>query len=651
MKKTLLFISFILTALPVISQSTIDPLDWYKGVSKDSIKRYKIYFLSGDSTHVDTTLTLKNYFKHNLLRKDDILLHRYANQGENYNWLSYQEQASLVPEIGFRTKHFNYLKIDDIKYYDVATPYTELALNTGYYRGQFLDALFAVNIKPNLNFSIGYKGLRSVGRYRSSLSSHGNMQATINYKTKDGNYHLKTHFTYQDLSNEESGGVENDTLFTSGNPDYSQRTAFAMNLTNAESFLKGKRFFINHFYKLPFEISSLGGKAFVEHIGTAETKYFRYTDEVEENKYFFGSEVFNLSETLDSTNYRFIQNDFLFGVRGTENRSFLKVGLGHNYMDYGYDTIKVVSDNNVIPAYIKGSTVSLKAQGRIFPLSNLDIEANASYNFSGKYIDAFELFGKANLNIKQKHNVGASLGLYSFYPEMQFWLYQSNYKSYNYFNNLEKQYKLDFKIYFESDSWFDSYLRFVNHKEYTFFDSVNPDVKLPEEADFPYNSVNPVKTVQYNSDVNILEIGLHKDFRFGVFGFDTRTVYQKVMSGDEVFRTPEIVTRNNIYYSDDWFKHALVVQTGFGVKYFTEYSSFQYNPLNGMYFRPNEDLKIGNYPLFNFFFNARIRTARIYFEVENITAPLNEDANYFSAPHYPGNDLRIRFGFVWNFFG
>ncbi|MCK5908100.1 MAG: hypothetical protein KAG37_10930, partial [Flavobacteriales bacterium] len=106
----------------------------------------------------------------------------------------------------------------------------------------------------------------------------------------------------------------------------------------------------------------------------------------------------------------------------------------------------------------------------------------------------------------------------------------------------------------------------------------------------------------------------------------------------------------NIYYSDEWFRHALIIQTGFGVKYFTEFSSFQYNPINGMYFRPDQDLKIGNYPIFNFFLNTRIRTIRIYLELENFTQPIFSDYNYFSAPHYPGSDFAIRFGFVWNFF-
>jgi len=64
----------------------------------------------------------------------------------------------------------------------------------------------------------------------------------------------------------------------------------------------------------------------------------------------------------------------------------------------------------------------------------------------------------------------------------------------------------------------------------------------------------------------------------------------------------------------------------------------------------NKDLKIGNYPIFNFFFNARVRTMRIYLELENVTELLKSDYNYFSAPHYPGSDFAIRFGFVWNFF-
>ncbi len=634
--------------LPTFSQSTIDPLDWYKGVSKDSIKRYKIYNYVSDSSYVDTNLALKKYFKLKLLRKDDLALVTFANQGENFNWLTYQEGASMTPEMGFRTKHFNYLTQNDIKYYDVATPITELAYRSGYNKGQFLDAIFSTNVNPYLNFSLGYKGLRSVGRYHSSLTSQGNFQAALHYRSKSKKYYLRTHFTFQDLSNEESGGIENDSLFTSNSENYTTRTAFNMNLVGAKTMLKGKRFYIDHRYNLPISIKS--GDFFIQHTGSYETKFFQYTDNIADNKYFFGSEVFDDKITNDSTNYRNIQNDVYIGIKDRKGKSYLKFGAGYNNQLYGYDTIKVVTDNKIIPANINGNTANIKAEGRLFILQNLSLGARASYNIDGKFSDAFDLITSAKLRINNKHELGASLGLYSYYPEMQFWLYQSNYKSYNYFNKLDKQYKLDFKLYFKSDKWFDSHVRYINHKNYTFFDSDDINISVPDGKSIPDNNVTPVKTVQYGKDVNIVEIGLHKNFRFGVFGFDTNTIFQKVLSGEEVFRSPQIVTRNNIYYSDEWFRHALIIQTGIGVKYFTEFSSFQYNPINGMYFRPNEDLKIGNYPIFNLFLNARIRTFRIYLELENLAQPIFSDYNYFSAPHYPGSDFAFRFGFVWNFF-
>lgn len=648
MKKLSLIILLLTIALPSFSQSTIDPLDWYKGVSKDSIKRYKIYSYIGDSSHVDTTLTLKKHFRHNLLRKDDLEIISFANQGENFNWLTYQEGASIIPEMGFRTKHFNYLNASDIKYYDVATPITEIAYRSGYNKGQFLDTRFSANINPHLNFSVGYKGLRSVGKYQNSLTSQGNFHATIHYRSKDKRYYLKTHFAFQDIYNQESGGIENDTLFTTNNEDFTTRTAFAMNLKDASTMLKGKRIYVNQIYNLPLSIKY--GDVFIQHTGNAESKFFQYNDKVSDNKYFFGSETFDSKITNDSTIYKNMQNDAYIGVKNKKGDFYLKVGFGFNIQKYGYDTIKAVTDNKIIPSMIEGNTASLKAEGQFILFNNLKINSRGSYNIDGKYTDAFDLVSSANLLINQKHSVGAELGLYSYYPEMQFWLYQSNYKSYNYFNRLDKQYKLDFKLYFESDKWFDTHVRFVNHKNYTFFDSDSINVDVIDGKSIPYNNVTPVKTTQYGADVNIVEVGIHKNFRFGVFGFDTNTIYQKVLSGEEVFRVPEIVTRNTIYYKDYWFRHALEVQTGFEAKYFTEFSSFQYNPLNGMYYRPDHELKIGNYPIFNFYFNTRIRTARIYFELQNFTQPFLKEYNYFSAPHYPGSDFAIRFGLVWNFF-
>ena len=148
------------------------------------------------------------YHKLNYLRKDDFELLPFHNQGQTFNRLGYTfDQVNVYPEFGARAKHYNYYGMRDINYYRVATPTTELMYRSGLEQGQVLDALFTANTSKRLNFSIAYKGLRSLGKYRTTLSSHGNMRLTTNYQTANNAYHLRAHIVAQDLTNDENGGL------------------------------------------------------------------------------------------------------------------------------------------------------------------------------------------------------------------------------------------------------------------------------------------------------------------------------------------------------------------------------------------------------------------------------------------------------------
>lgn len=146
------------------------------------IDLYKIISVKRDTTSLDTTLTLAKDYKFNYLRKDDFELLPFANVGQTYNSLGYDlTKVSLAPEFGARARHFNYMEIEDTYYYSVPTPLTELYFKTVFQQGQQLDAFFTINTQPNLNFSIAYKGLRSLGNYQSTLTSTGNFRFTTNY--------------------------------------------------------------------------------------------------------------------------------------------------------------------------------------------------------------------------------------------------------------------------------------------------------------------------------------------------------------------------------------------------------------------------------------------------------------------------------------
>jgi len=92
----------------------------------------------------------------------------------------------------------------------------------------------------------------------------------------------------------------------------------------------------------------------------------------------------------------------------------------------------------------------------------------------------------------------------------------------------------------------------------------------------------------------------------------------------------------------------LFLQTGVTFNYFTNYYANDYNPVISSFYSQSTR-EIGNFPMFDFFINAKISQTQIYLKAEHFNAAWT-GFDYYSAPNYPYRDFMIRFGLVWNFF-
>ena len=153
--------------------------------------------------------------------------------------------------------------------------------------------------------------------------------------------------------------------------------------------------------------------------------------------------------------------------------------------------------------------------------------------------------------------------------------------------------------------------------------------------------------VQHEGNLDVLKIRLARKVNFGKFSIDSKLLLQKSLS-DDIINIPKIVSRNTFYFSTDMFKKALFLQTGFGVKYFSKFYMNGYDPLlSELYVQ--SDKEIGEFPIIDFFINAKIQQTRLYFKFEHFNSSFT-GYNYYSAPNYPYRDFTFRFGLVWNFF-
>ncbi|HBK84362.1 MAG TPA: hypothetical protein DDZ41_12360, partial [Flavobacterium sp.] len=105
--------------------------------------------------------------------------------------------------------------------------------------------------------------------------------------------------------------------------------------------------------------------------------------------------------------------------------------------------------------------------------------------------------------------------------------------------------------------------------------------------------------------------------------------YQSVNQSYDIINVPQIVARNTLYYTDKVFKKAMEIQTGIIFNYFTKYYANDYNPLLAEFYVQNQT-KIGNFPMIDFFINAKVRQTRLFLKAEHFNAAWT-GYNYYTA--------------------
>ncbi len=595
---------------------------------------YKIISHKNDTTVVDTTLTLKKHYKFNFLRKDKFELLAFHNQGQTFNNLAYNfNNISQFPDIGFRAKQFNFFSIEDVDYYHVPTPTTEILYRTGLEQGQVLDALFTTNFSKRFNVGIAYRGLRSLGAYRRSLSSSGNFRLSFRYESPKGQYEIRGQAVNQDFFNQESGGLTDDALiaFTNDDPNFSgNRARLDVSLDNAENTFEGKRLHFEHSFKLISAKDSLSQKDFsnlkIGHSFTRDSKSYRFNQATATTPVFGNVNV--SGSVYNKVNYLSYNNQIFLDFNSKYVLGKFRVKTDYTTYNYGYDNLQ----NSLVGTTknkLKGDAISFGANWN-GKLKNFHVNASAnitpgSGRLSGNNFN-IETFYKKDSVVTIKARLGISEKL----PNFNFLLFQSNYNKYNWENDSRfgsvGTRTLGGDI---TSKWGNASVDITNIDNYTYFD----ENSLPK---------------QHSGVVNYLKVKASKEFKFGKFALDNTLMYQKVANGSDVFRVPELVTRNTLYYSDNWFKgNPLFVQIGATFKYFSKYKANAYNPLLAE-FRLQNDTEIG-YPTVDLFFNGRVRRTRVYFKADNISSFFFKK-DYLSAPGYPYRDFVIRFGVVWNWF-
>lgn len=610
-----------------------------------SVQDYKIISYQRDTVYLDTSLTIKKEYLYNYIRRDEFELMPFANMGQQYNELGRQfSTTSYYPQMGAKAKHYGYAEKEDIRYYNVPTPMTELMFKTTMEQGQFLDALLTFNTSKRFNASVAYTGFRSLGKYRYEQAQDAKFRTSFNYSSANGRYAIRGHIAAQDLEDEESGGLANRSQFEDDLPDFQDRAKIDLLYTNADSRILGKRYFLDHGFKLVkrqkdstnVEQTSLA----IGHEFSYETKIYQFTQSSVPPTAPFGNDPF-LVPIEDKARLKAMFNKgSLEFYNKTLGRLTGNVGL-YNY-NYYFNSI-LVTDTGTISNQLKGEEISVGGsyENTIGPLL---LKGNVNYTVVGDLTgNNFDALTKYKIN--ENNTIIGSIHLSSRMPDFNYLLFQSDYRNFNWQNDgsFDKMRTKNISFGLDSKKYGLLEAEYTALDNYTFFRSTATQEQIDAGQETAF-----VSPFQESSTINHLRVKYTKEFKWRKWALMNTVLYQDVTQETQVLNLPELVTRNSLYFSSDVFKKAMFIQTGVTFKYFTAYHMDAYNPLLGEFYIQNNE-ELGGYPLIDFFINAKVRQTRIYLKAEHLNSIFSEP-NYYSAPNYPYRDFVIRFGLVWNFF-
>lgn len=608
-----------------------------------SIKDYKIISFSRDTTYLDTTLSIVKDYKYNYLRRDDFELMPFSNVGQPYNRLGIElQERSILPQIGARARHFNYMETKDISYYNVATPLTDLFFKTTFEQGQMLDATLASNFSKRLNVSIAFKGFRSRGKYALDEAQSGNFRMTSNYITENGKYQFRAHVTAQDIKGQENGGLANPELqFESDNPEFADRSRMDVLYKNVQNELQGKRYYLDQKYRLlrGLKDSVTGERGlYLTHRFEYETKWYQYSQNTNVSKY-FGPLLFG--KVKDQAYLKTTLNQL--GVEW--NNSLLgRLETHVSLYDYRYFFTSILqTDAGVIPSELSGQQIMAGASWEK-EYEGYKIIADGELGISGSLMQSY-LNAAIQLPLPKSIVLTAGIHQSSRAPNFNFLLYQSDFINSNWNNSEEFQNEQVSGVFANLRSDFLGELTgsFNSVSNFTYFASLASPEQIQAGEERFY-----IRPQQLSDAFTMFRVKYSKELRRGKWALNNTILFQQVSQSENVLNLPNLLTRNTIYYSSDVFKKAMFIQTGLTLKYFTEYYMDAYNPLLADFY-VQDNQKFGGFPLLDFFINAKIRQTRIFLKAEHFNSSFSKN-NYYSAPTYPYRDFVIRFGLVWNFF-
>ncbi len=653
MKKTIIGLFLLGAVIAQAQEDSIKSLKPLKGsLANDSVTYFKTkiddykYWTNGRKPEViDTTLHIKNYYNQNFIKQDAFGKLFFPNVGGVVVDLEYQN-SPFNPSMLPTGKKYNYYYANEIKYYDVKSPYTEFIYENGVKEGNFLSSTFSHNINKQFNYTFHYRGLISEGRYKHEKAQNNTFVFSSNYKTKSERFKLWWNYAAKNLKNNENGGIKDIYDFIL--QDERRKTNIRnidVNSQTAKSEFDARRIELNASYgilkKLNEKDSTFYNPIELKNKFSYEKQKYRYEDS-SPNGDLYDTPLITGLDNRNKKSFTDLSNTTTAGFLWTDRvkiEAGVKLQSLRVFSEEPFIFFKVDEDDNIIynvnnPKEIKENLFGVVGKVDFDWNEKLKLYGNVEYLQSDNYKSVYNVDAVLDITPIEGYTLSAGAVIQSKIPSVNAIYNQSFFADFNYANK------------FETENVQNLFAKLKLDKVNTTVEAslYNLDNKVYLDSDLVYK--------QLNDNINYFKIKGENHLRFGKINLVSTAQYQKVTKNENIMPLPDFLIRETLYWQGELFNKNAQLQAGINATYFTKYNGLRYIPiLNEFAIQdPTNIQEIGGYPILDVFINFKVRNMRFYIRGEHINASFTKEPEYFAAPNVPYRDFKFQLGLKWNIF-
>lgn len=659
MKKfSLIIISFITAVFSINAQSSRDDSANTPDIPQ-KITSWRITSPLGDRETAEVDTLFLNYGQRSIPSAQSLAYATTGNLGsEGYNLIYFERP--VASDFFFRDALRPWLpSLDTQRFYNTRIPMTLASYNFGGGKESAQDRLkadFSGNINRRAQVGAMVDYLYSKGSYNYQAAKHLSWGLSGSYI--GDRFEFQGFLQHYNAVNKENGGITDDLYITDpaeiqgGSTSVDYKT-IPTRLSNAHNRLVGTQLYLNSRYKVGFYKDVLDGDSVRQEyvpvssfIWTFDYKDGRHSfrnQNINEAREFWNNFYLDPLDTSDKTHYYSIRNTF--GVSLLEGfhkyaKAGLSVFLTHEYRHYtqSLDTVNRAEPLPETLTPLPFDVVPTK-QGENYVWVGAQLARRQGHILNYDATGEIGLIGEATGEVKLDGNVYTNIPLFGDTVSVT---------AYGHFSNSNVPYLLKHYIsnHFAWDNDFGKTrrLRFGGAISIP-RTSTNISIGVENVQNLVFFNEEALPE-QCGSSVQVFSAALNQNFRFGIFNWQNRLIYQ-TSSNDVALPLPKFAIYSNMFIQ---FKVARVLDVQFGVDcdYYTKYKSVAYQPATMSFYNQREK-DCGNFPFVNAYMNFKLSKTRFYIMFSHVNQGLFGGDNWFSMPGYPLNPRRFQLGLSIDF--